>query len=168
MSLLEALLGMTVTLLLLLGALGLLSAQSSAQRRAARAAEAEENLRLSLAALQAELRGAGDGYPGAEIVALAQPSRLTLNNAAEGARLATTFWLDAGTLRRRRGTSTQPMVDGIDGFELEYLDDGEPPQPVPVDTAEQRQAIRQIRLTLRHNQPPRSLRATVLLRRPLP
>ena len=168
MSLLETLLGMTITLLLLVGALQLLSGQSTAQRRAARAAEADESLRLALAALQAELRAAGDGYPGAEIVALAEPDRIGLNGSASGAKQQTTFWVEDGTLRRRRGNSTQPMADGIDALSCAYLDAQDPPGIVAVATPEQRALVRQVRVTLSHTIPPRSLSATVLLRRPAP
>ena len=168
MSLLEALMGMTITLILLLGALELLSNQSSAQRRAARAAEAEESLRLALAALSAELRSAGDGYPGAEIVAAAEPDRITLNNSEDGAKLVTSFSVESGTLRRRRPAVTQPIADGVDALSFRYLDDGEPPQPVPVGSPAERALIRQIQVTLSHHQPPRSLTTAVLLRRPPP
>jgi type II secretory pathway pseudopilin PulG len=168
MSAVEALIAMVVSTLLLTGALGLLIGLRGSQRRAAAAAEIDETQRLALVVLQDELRRAGDGHPGAERVIQAEAQRLSLQGAAGGRAVATSFYADEGTLYRRRGRTTQPLADGIDALRFEYFDDRGLLLPPPLMRPQDRERICAVRVQVEHRQPARLASLLVVLRRPAP
>lgn len=100
----------------------------------------QQNARVALARLAADLRGAGAGPLGAfEAIAVAEPERVVLQSDLDGdGRIASsgeriTWLLRAGVLRRDAGGGAQPFVGDVRAFALGYLDLHDQPTRVPGD-----------------------------------
>jgi hypothetical protein len=98
----------------------------------------QQNARLALERLSADLRSAGAGPPGAfDAVATAEPGQVTLQSDLDGdGRIAgpgetITWLLRADVLRRDAGGGAQPVVKDVRAFRLDYLDDRDRATAVP-------------------------------------
>lgn len=100
----------------------------------------QQNARMALERLAADLRSAGAGPPGAfDAIAAAEPERVVIQSDLDGdGRIAgageTVAWLlREGVLRRDAGGGAQPVVDDVRAFSLGYLDGRGRPTRVPGD-----------------------------------
>jgi type II secretory pathway pseudopilin PulG len=120
----------TLALIGLLAAATLTVLQQGQQAWATGAArvESQQSARVALARLVADVRSAGFGGDGFEAVAVAEPSRIVLQQdvdgdgaiAASGERV--TWRLAGSILRRDAGGGAQPIVNGVRAFDLRYFD----------------------------------------------
>ena len=139
---------MTLTELLvtlsLVGLLGAATAQYFEQGQrvwaiVAGRAEAQQSARVALTRLVADVRAAGLGGAGFDAVEVAEPQRIVLQQdldadgaiAAAGERV--TWRLAGAILRRDAGGGAQPIINGVQSFELRYLDAAGSPTTVPGD-----------------------------------
>ncbi|MGH7355945.1 MAG: PilW family protein [Candidatus Rokuibacteriota bacterium] len=100
----------------------------------------QQNARVALERLAADLRSAGAGPPGAfDAIAAAEPGRVVLQSDLDGdGRIAgsgeSVAWLLRGdVLRRDAGGGAQPVVGDVRAFRLGYLDARDQPTAVPGD-----------------------------------
>ena len=100
----------------------------------------QQNARVALERLAADLRGAGAGPPGAfDAIAVAEAERVVLQSDLDGdGRIASpgeriTWVLRAGVLRRDAGGGAQLFVGDVRAFALGYLDLRDRPTSVPAD-----------------------------------
>lgn len=99
--------------------------------------EAQQNGRIALERLARDVRAAGAGVGAFDAVAVAEPARITLQLDLDGdgaisQRGETVTWrLAAPVLRRDAGGGAQPVINGVRGFALEYLDAGGRPTTLP-------------------------------------
>jgi type II secretory pathway component PulJ len=111
--------------------------------------ETQQSARAALAWLSAELRVAGRGPGPRQLGALTivEPARVALQLDRDGAGSAgsvneTITWrLAADVLRRDAGGGGQPVVNGVRGLALTYLDERGAPTTEPA-------AVRRVRITL--------------------
>lgn len=93
-------------------------------------AESQQSGRVALERLAGEIRATGLGQRPATFAAIsvAEPTHIVLHSDLDGDGVVTgagetiTWRLDGKTLRRDAGGGAQPIIDGVRGFALEYLD----------------------------------------------
>lgn len=128
MTLAELLTSITVLSVLMAGMLGILEQGHRAYAMGAARVEAQQNARVALTRLAADIRSAGSGGGGFDAVSIAEPQRVVLHQDLDGDGLLlgsgeTVMWrLDARTLRRAAGGGAQPVLDGVERFALTYFD----------------------------------------------
>jgi hypothetical protein len=125
----ELLAACAVTGLVVAGTYTMLEHGLRAQAAGVARAESQQAARAALTRLSAELRNAGRGVRWtAPAIVVAEPSRVVLasdldddgSTAARGELIA---WHLAGSvLRRTAGAGAQPVVNGVEAFELRYFD----------------------------------------------
>jgi prepilin-type N-terminal cleavage/methylation domain-containing protein len=128
MTLTELLVALALVGVLSMAALGLLEQGQRAWATGAARAESQQSARVALGRLVADVRAAGFGREGFDAVAVAEPDRIVLQQdldgdgaiAAAGERV--TWRLAGSILRRDAGGGAQPVVNGVRGLELRYLD----------------------------------------------
>src|SRR5688500_16139581 len=139
MTLAEMLVGLVLTGVLATAALGLLEQGQRAWATGAARAESQQSARVALARFVADVRAAGFGGETFDAVAVAESERIVLQQdldgdgviAASGERVT---WRRAGSiLRRDAGGGAQPMVNGVRGLALRYLDTDGMATSVPRD-----------------------------------
>jgi type II secretory pathway pseudopilin PulG len=129
MTLTELLVTLLLIGMLAAAALGLLEQGQRAWATGAARAESQQSARVALARLVSDVRAAGFGGQGFDAVAIAEPERLVLQQDLDGdGAIATTgervTWRLAGSiLRRDAGGGAQPVINGVRGLELRYLDE---------------------------------------------
>jgi len=127
-TLAELLASIAVLSVLMAGTLGILEQGHRAWAMGAARVEAQQNARVALTRLVADIRSAGAGGGGFDAVSLAEPQRLILHQDIDGDGLLdgsgeTVMWrLSGGTLRRAAGGGAQPVLDGVEHFTLTYFD----------------------------------------------
>jgi type II secretory pathway component PulJ len=128
MTLAELLVSITVLSVLMAGTLGIVEQGHRAWAMGAARVEAQQNARVALTRLAADIRSAGAGGAGFDAISLAEPQRLILHYDANGDGLLdgsgeSVMWrLHGGTLRRAAGGGAQPVLDGVERFALTYFD----------------------------------------------
>ena len=128
MTLTELLVTLALVGVVSMAALGLLEQGQRAWATGAARAESQQSARVALARLVADVRAAGFGGDGFDAVAVAEPDRIVLQQDLDGdGAIATTgervTWRLAGSiLRRDAGGGAQPVVNGVRGLQLRYLD----------------------------------------------
>ena len=148
------------------GMLGVLEQGQRAYAMGAARVEAQQNARVALTRLVADVRGAGGGSPGFDAISMAEPQRLVLHQDANGdGRVAgsreTVVWqLSGTTLRRAAGAGAQPVLDGVEHFALTYFDAADAATTSPA-------AVRSVGITLttrsQHARPPEARAATFVV-----
>jgi type II secretory pathway component PulJ len=95
--------------------------------------QTQQSARVALARMAREIRQAGHGAGAFSPIAVAEPSRLVIQQDLDGdgvvaTRGETITWrLSAGILRRDAGGGAQPIVNGVRTLGFTYLDgDGRP------------------------------------------
>jgi type II secretory pathway component PulJ len=148
MTLAELLTSITVLAVLMAGMLGILDQGQRAYAMGAARVEAQQNARVALTRIAADLRHAGAGGRGFDAISIAEPERVMLHQDLDGDGLVagsgeTVMWrLSGGTLRRATGAGgAQPVLDGVEHFALTYFDAGGAPTTVPA-------AVRSVSITL--------------------
>jgi hypothetical protein len=127
-TLAELLTSIAVLGLLMAGMLGILEQGHRAYAMGAARVEAQQNARVALTRLVADIRAAGGGSRGFDAIAIAEPQRLMLHQDTDGDGLLigsgeTVVWrLSGATLRRSAGGGAQPVLDGVEHFALTYFD----------------------------------------------
>ena len=146
-TLAELLTSITVLSVLMAGMLGILEQGQRAYAMGAARVEAQQNARVALTRLMADIRAAGDGGPGFDAVAIAEPQRLMLHQDTDGDGVLTgsgetVVWrLSGATLRRSAGGGAQPVLDRVEHFALTYFDASDVATPSPA-------AVRSVGITL--------------------
>jgi len=146
-TLAELLTSITVLGVLMAGMLGILEHGQRVYAMGAARVEAQQNARVALTRLAADLRGAGSGGAAFDAISIAEPRRVMLHQDADGDGLLlasgeTVLWrLDGTTLRRAAGAGAQPVLDGVEGFTLTYFDAADLPTTSPA-------AVRSVAITL--------------------
>jgi type II secretory pathway component PulJ len=139
MTLTELLVTLALVGVVSMAALGLLEQGQRAWATGAARAESQQSARVALARLVADVRAAGFGGEGFDAVAVAEPDRIVLQQDLDGdGAIATTgervTWRLAGsTLRRDAGGGAQPVVNGVRGLQLRYVDARGMPTSVPAE-----------------------------------
>lgn len=139
MTLTELLVTLALVGLLATAALGLLDQGQRAWATGAARAESQQSARVALTRLAADIRAAGFGGEGFEAVLTAETERIVLQQdldgdgaiAATGERV--TWRLAGSILRRDAGGGAQPVVNGVRGLALRYLDASGVATSVPQD-----------------------------------
>ena len=138
---------MAVLGVLMAGTLGILEQGQRAYAMGATRVEAQQNARVALTRLAAEIRGAGRGGSGFDAISVAEPQRLTLHQDLNGDGLLTlsaetvTWRLNDTTLRRAAGGGAQPVLEGVEHFALTYFDSADAVTTSPA-------AVRSVGITL--------------------
>jgi hypothetical protein len=146
-TLAELLTSITVLSVLMAAMLGILEQGQRTYAMAAARVEAQQNARVALTRLAADVREAGSGGPDFDAVGIAEPQRLMLHQDTDGDGLLTgngetVVWrLGGGTLRRAAGGGAQPVLDGVERFELTYFDAADAATTSPA-------AVRSVGITL--------------------
>ncbi|MEX2147156.1 MAG: hypothetical protein WED01_09115 [Candidatus Rokuibacteriota bacterium] len=147
MTLAELLTSTAVLAVFMAGMLGLLEQGQRAYAMGAARVEAQQNARVALTRLAADIRGAGSGGAAFDAISIAEPHRVMLHQDADGdglllARGETVLWrLDGMTLRRAAGAGAQPVLDGVERLTLTYFDAADVPTTSPA-------AVRSVDITL--------------------
>src|SRR3989475_9402824 len=102
-------------------------------------AESQQSGRIALERLAGEIRTAGLGPRPSTFAAIsvAEPTHIVLHHDLDGDGVIAgngetiTWRLTGTTLRRDAGGGAQPIIDGVRGFELGYLDAAGEPTQVP-------------------------------------
>jgi hypothetical protein len=139
MNLNELLVYIAVAGLLLGGTVQLLRAGQQAYAIGAARVEVQQNTRLALERLAAEIRGAGFAPAGGAVtpIAAAGPSHITLESDLDGdgvvaaASERVTYLLRGSTLRRDAGGGAQPVLHGVVDLRFGYLDADRRPTAEP-------------------------------------
>ncbi|HYB70885.1 MAG TPA: hypothetical protein VEH80_09450 [Candidatus Bathyarchaeia archaeon] len=131
-SLIDLLVALAVAGLLMASTLTLLHLGLRAWVWGADRVEAQQSARYALERMAGELREAGydPTAAGIEPVVVAEPVRIAFqrdlngNGVVDETRERVTYLLRAGetTLRRDAGGGAQPVIEGVRGFRLTYLD----------------------------------------------
>jgi type II secretory pathway component PulJ len=146
-TLAELLTSITVLGVLMAGMLGILEQGQRAYAMGAARVEAQQNARVALTRLAADIRGAGAGFGDFDAISVVEPQRLMLHQDVDGDGLLvssgeTVMWrLSGSTLRRSAGAGAQPVLDGVEHFVLTYFDAADAPTTVPA-------AVRSVGITL--------------------
>jgi type II secretory pathway component PulJ len=146
-TLADLLTSITVVSVLMAGMLGILEQGERAYAMGAARVEAQQNARVALTRLAADIRGAGGGGRAFDAISIAEPQRLVLHQDADGNGLLaasgeTVVWrLSGTTLRRAAGGGAQPMLDGVEHFALTYFDAADTATTSPA-------AVRSVGITL--------------------
>src|SRR5262245_50306721 len=108
-----------------------------AYARGAARVESQQSARIALGRMAREIRQAGAGGGALPPIAVAEPSRIVVQHDLDGDGNATgkgesvTWLLSGDVLRRNAGGGAQPIVNGVRGLELGYLDAPGRPTAVP-------------------------------------
>jgi len=102
-------------------------------------AESQQSARVAVERLAGEIRIAGLGpWPATfAAISIAEPTHIVLHHDLDGDGVIAgngetiTWRLTGTTLRRDAGGGAQPIIDGVRGFELGYLDAAGGPTQVP-------------------------------------
>jgi len=91
--------------------------------------ESQQSARIALARMAREIRQAGLGAGTLAAIAVAEPSRLTIQHDSR-----TVTWLLSGSvLRRNAGGGAQPIVNGVRALSFSYRDKAGLPTTTPAE-----------------------------------
>src|SRR5262245_49515581 len=114
--------------LVLAAVLSVFSEGQRAYSHGASRVETQQTARVALARMAREIRQAGRGGGSLPPIAVAEPSRLVIQQDLDGDGVAATrgetiTWRLAGdVLRRDAGAGAQPIVNGVHALRFDYLD----------------------------------------------
>lgn len=133
MTLADLLAALAIVGLVLAATLSIFAEGQRAYSHGASRVETQQSARVALARMAREIRQAGRGGGAVSPIAVAQPSRLVIQQDLDddgiiAARGETITWLLSGdVLRRDAGAGAQPIINGVRALRFDYVDrDGAP------------------------------------------
>jgi len=138
-TLIELLAVLTIFLIVVSSLTTLFVSGAKAELDANRRFQAQQSARVAVERLAGEIRTAGLGpWPATfAAISVAEPTHIVLHHDLDGDGVIAgngetiTWRLTGTTLRRDAGGGAQPIIDGVRGFELGYLDAAGGPTQVP-------------------------------------